>query len=403
MSQSTLRHCWGLPTPTCTPIPTCSPELTHLLVRATIRHLEALENIAPRFHTYDTTTTRSSKAAANNELNEWVAQQLGGNWPLRATNTTNAFATTPRGHGLDLAQELLTPQARVALATLSGNEVDSDTVLAVLNIGAATPATQSVPWDTLLSPQAQFGLDAIAQGERRAPESADEVLDILNAGATRGVDDDSWMAALLSAEAQEGLAALGGLIEDSDALLAVLNAGVESAINDGDERSWEEEVLTPEMRSALSVLEARGCNTTSDDVLLALNIAEDAHPAFGHWGYLDDETSSTGADQGDFDAADDFVRDTARWECEPYPVIDPDENEEMEWKDLVGVTFADLLQRRNGLDRARHLLRPSPERPEPHQSINPEFLKTFSRRSQRSEPSRWSDDSTTLTLSVPPW
>ncbi|KAJ7034596.1 hypothetical protein C8F04DRAFT_1183136 [Mycena alexandri] len=277
-------------------------EMMRLLVDATIRRLEAMKTVLPKIsggpvvpmsHPLDTTSKTE-----NDVLKGWVAQQLGGTC-IGATTTQNGLganvARPPRS--LDLTHEVLSPQARDALIALSLNDrslnLDSDDILGILNTGPIPEiylppsATETFPWDSLLSPEAQSGLAAIAHGQRSAPD-ADELLDILNGGGGVTVPttaDDSWIARLLSVEARDGLAALAqytGQIEDSDALLNILNAG--NGVVERAGQTWEEEILTPNMRNALSVLEARWDNggyPTSDDVLAALNVDYNMQEFYG--------------------------------------------------------------------------------------------------------------------------
>ncbi|KAJ7778401.1 hypothetical protein B0H16DRAFT_1449013 [Mycena metata] len=269
-------------------------EMMRLLVDATVRRLEAMDTLltemsggamAPTIHYLDTMHTPKTE---NDALKMWVAQQLGGT-SLGATTMQNGLeanvARPPRS--LDLIHEVLSPQARGALTVLPLNdrslELDSDDILCILNTGPIAGnflplvTTETVPWESLLSSQDQSELAVIAHGQRSAPD-ADELFDILNGDVEVPVPanaDDSWITGLLSAEARDGLAALAqypGQIEDSDALLDILNAG--NCVVECAGQTWEGEVLAPNMRNELSVLEARwddgGC-PTSDDILAALN------------------------------------------------------------------------------------------------------------------------------------
>ncbi|KAJ7512337.1 hypothetical protein B0H11DRAFT_1950712, partial [Mycena galericulata] len=179
--------------------------------------------------------------------------------------------------GVSLPQEVLTPQARVALSALSlqagsvgFDEINSDDVLDALNAGCSA-------------------LEELT------------VNGILNTGAGAAHSQDAWMAGVLGPVARAMLSALPSeAVVDSDQLLGLLNAGAPpttdafdcdvevevaqefememsaSGTKDAeDESEWYASVLSAKPRMGLSVLEARarggGAVPTADDVLAALN------------------------------------------------------------------------------------------------------------------------------------
>jgi hypothetical protein len=161
---------------------------------------------------------------------------------------------------------LLAARAREGLAR--GREVllgilHQDTGLE--NSDNAAAIKDSSSWiDELLSAQARQRLAALAENGETVTDS-DALLDILNGGdenlyAAADVDstNDSWMAGLLSADAREGLSALehnDGMVDDSDAILDILNAR-NSSVKENTTSDWEAELLN----AGFAALAARSVN-----------------------------------------------------------------------------------------------------------------------------------------------
>ncbi|KAJ7512318.1 hypothetical protein B0H11DRAFT_477875 [Mycena galericulata] len=174
-------------------VPTTVEETTRHLVNATVIRLESQSHTGP---------------PSDNALTAWVTQQLGGTWPTRQCGKNESFRGAP-----DSAKQ---PRA-VALAFPA---------MAAAHVGVVATAENntvaSMELASLLTPEAQAGLSALARGTRRVTD-ADALLQILNAG-----NEDAWMAQLLSRQAREGLTAVARnpkAVWDSSELLEVLNAG----------------------------------------------------------------------------------------------------------------------------------------------------------------------------------
>ncbi|KAJ7096157.1 hypothetical protein C8R44DRAFT_950861 [Mycena epipterygia] len=289
----------------CSPATTSPLESTRLLL-AFIRCMEAQVPTCTKSGTRPAsqarhTPDRAAQWVENNILIDWVTQELGGTWPMRATDVKEDIPPTTTGKTTleSLPREVLTPQARDAITALSSCSpvLDSDAVLALLNSTllpeillpdhvSLAEEHNTVAWDALLSPQAQAGLTALAQQGWSIGDS-DELLGILNGDVGDGVEEpskpihgvgSSWMTALLSSEAQQGLtvAQQTRIVADSDELLNILNSGVHTN-EDPPQRtdgvnSWMLGLLLPGAQEGLAAV-AQGSRSVedSDDLLNILN------------------------------------------------------------------------------------------------------------------------------------
>ncbi|KAJ6464271.1 hypothetical protein C8R47DRAFT_71109 [Mycena vitilis] len=253
---------------------TSTPEMTRLLMEATIRRLEQ--------DTTSTHTSRMDKWVQNVRLNAFTAKCLRGKWYVPETpsaasrraidvpQTSVASATADARAQRALAHELFTPQALDALAALEDNvheskNLDSDKVLAILNASAVPVVerpTHTPPMESLLSQQAKDELDAIARGTRPAPEDSDAMLAILNAGnpvaaavATEQDEVDDGASIVTSAGSTS--------VESDDADVA--NAAWYDTSDDDDTDSTQS--TCPSLAWSLPAL-TRASSATSDDTSL---------------------------------------------------------------------------------------------------------------------------------------
>ncbi|KAJ7742133.1 hypothetical protein DFH07DRAFT_964652 [Mycena maculata] len=227
-------------TPTLATSDATSESARHL-VNATIQHLEA--NSRPSSHgaLSGGTDCRATALRAPFRTAKWVERHrlmgfgtqnlVTAAIDFRASNKAHATREnhpTAVGEATSLPMVVLSPETRAALTALSRSQkhlapleatFNADSMLDVLNY-APRDMHGAVAMEALLTPQAQAGLTALAEGTRSVG-SSEELLGILNA--------DAWAADVLGPKAREALSALardpGPPVMDSNQVLEFLNAG----------------------------------------------------------------------------------------------------------------------------------------------------------------------------------
>ncbi|KAJ7669478.1 hypothetical protein DFH06DRAFT_1375967 [Mycena polygramma] len=224
---------------------TSAAEMTRFYTKATVPQAE--QAMATEIFTY----IRAWNWVETHRLRVCFTKCFGGQFrwldtPASIEESSEALRRaldngTPAAHDLPvvsrelpLAEQLLSPQARDALTALKDNahecqNLDSDGFLALLNASPTpiyAPPTRTVALhEEVLSPQVQDELTAIARGTRSEPEDSDAMLAILNAGNSAATeDDDDDDGASLFRDLEAHLADLDNLYGPSDGVEADLIA-----------------------------------------------------------------------------------------------------------------------------------------------------------------------------------
>ncbi|KAJ7630032.1 hypothetical protein DFH06DRAFT_1224704 [Mycena polygramma] len=249
--------------------------MARLLTEADIRRVEQ-----------DTTSARTSRVdnwVQNIRLHAFTAKCLrAGKWfatvedssaPSRRAidDVTSVASATPDARAQrSLARQLFTPQALDALTALKDNmhesmNLDSDKVLAILNASAVPVVerpTHTPPMESLLTQQAKDELTAIARGTRPAPEDSDAMLALLNAGnpaaAAAATEEDEVDGCDDGASIVTSAASTSAESDDAD----VANGAWYDSSSDDDTDSTQS--TCPSLAWSLPAL-TRASSVTSDD------------------------------------------------------------------------------------------------------------------------------------------
>ncbi|KAJ6599936.1 hypothetical protein DFH09DRAFT_1504275 [Mycena vulgaris] len=222
---------------------------------------------------------RTVTGIENDNLKQWMAQQLGGTWPGGAASSGSGQRTaTPQDcttknvtdrvplpvmkENLPVARTTTAVQARLSPQTRHDAPASTSDAMRGVVSTRRVPETwlptctiliearHTVAMELLLSPRAQAGLAEVAQGTSGSLMNADELLLLINGqigpmhlegSAAAG---DALVAELPSAQARAGLTALAcqtgnAKAPDADGVLAILNAGVVRNAEDAAQNSDE--------------------------------------------------------------------------------------------------------------------------------------------------------------------